>query len=94
MDWVNLLISFISGIVGGNIAAAALPKDKNLGAIGNSIAGLFGGGIGNYILQALGLFSQVSAQGAASGLDITSILTNVGSSGGQRGYFNGHHRLS
>ena len=39
MDIVNLLISLISGVVGGNIAGAAM-KDKSLGGLGNSIAGL------------------------------------------------------
>ena len=42
--WANLLISIISGIVGGNVAGAAVPADKNLGALGNTISGIFGGG--------------------------------------------------
>ena len=43
MEWANLIISLISGIVGGNIAGAALPADKNLGGLGNTITGIFGG---------------------------------------------------
>ena len=80
-NWVTLLISLVSGIVGGNVAGAALPEDKNLGALGNTIAGLFGGAAGGYIMQALGILSQATAQGASTGLDIGSILANVGASG-------------
>jgi uncharacterized membrane protein YeaQ/YmgE (transglycosylase-associated protein family) len=39
---VNLIIQLISGVVGGNAAAAAL-KDYNLGNLGNTIAGAIGG---------------------------------------------------
>lgn len=88
MDIVQLIISLVSGIVGGNIAGAALPEDKNLGALGNSISGLFGGGIGGYILKALGVLATAgtasaatAATGAAPGLDIGSLLANVGGSG-------------
>ena len=78
---VNLIVSLISGIVGGNIAGAAMP-DKSLGALGNSVAGFFGGGIGGYILQAIGLFSSVAGAGqATTGLDIGQILGNIGGSG-------------
>lgn len=81
----SLIISLISGIIGGNVAGAAVPADKNLGALGNSIAGFFGGGIGGYILQALGYLShagvQAGTQAASSGLDLSSILANVGTSG-------------
>lgn len=92
MEGLNLLISLISGIVGGNVAGAAMPEDKNLGALGNSITGLFGGALGGYILQALNVIQMFSTQvadhaattGAAAtstGLDIGSILANVGTSG-------------
>ena len=37
MDFLNLIISLISGAVGGNIAGAAL-KDRSLGTVGNSIS--------------------------------------------------------
>lgn len=83
MDIVNLLISLISGAVGGNAVGAAAP-DKSLGAIGNSIAGLIGGSLGGYILTALNLFNQVAGAAGTAGapsLDITEILANIGSSG-------------
>lgn len=84
MDIVNMLVTLVSGAVGGNAAGAAMP-DKSLGALGNSIAGIFGGGIGTYILQALGLFAQAAAQpGAATGpesFDIAHLIANVAASG-------------
>lgn len=78
MDIVNLLISLVSGAVGGNVSGAAA-SDKSLGTLGNSVAGLVGGGLGGYILQALGLLANATPEGA--GLDISSILANVGASG-------------
>ena len=54
MDIVSLIISLISGAVGGNIAGAAM-KEKSLGVLGNSIAGIVGGGIGCWILSAMGV---------------------------------------
>ena len=57
MDPTSLIVSLISGIIGGNVAGAAM-QDKNLGVLGNSITGLIGGGAGSYILQALDLFQR------------------------------------
>lgn len=73
---INLIISLFSGVIGGNVAGAAM-QDKSLGPVGNSVAGLVGGGIGGYILQALDVLSK---SGTAN-LDPTSILANVGTSG-------------
>jgi uncharacterized membrane protein YeaQ/YmgE (transglycosylase-associated protein family) len=69
MDILSLIINLISGAIGGNIAGAAL-KDQSLGTMGNSIAGILGGGIGATILQALG------ATGAG-GLDVGSLITSI-----------------
>ena len=76
MNIANLIISLISGIIGGNIAGAAM-TEKTLGPVGNSITGIIGGGIGGIILQLLGLFNQ----SGAAGIDIKSILSNIGSGG-------------
>jgi uncharacterized membrane protein YeaQ/YmgE (transglycosylase-associated protein family) len=75
MDLVGLLISLASGAVGGNIAGAAM-SDKNLGPLGNSIAGILGGGIGGALLQAAGVLAQ-----SGGGLDLGSIIGNVASGG-------------
>ena len=48
---IGLIIQLVSGAVGGNIAGAAM-KQYNLGTIGNSIAGLIGGGVGAQIIGA------------------------------------------
>lgn len=83
MDVVSIIISLISGVIGGNVAGAAMP-DKSLGAIGNTIAGLIGGGAGEFILKALGILATASAtggEGGANALDLTSILTNIGVGG-------------
>lgn len=86
MDWVNLLISVISGIAGGHIGGSVLPEDKALGGLGKTLSGLFGGAVGNYILQALGVLSQSGLLGpegtaAASQFDLSHILANIGTSG-------------
>jgi uncharacterized membrane protein YeaQ/YmgE (transglycosylase-associated protein family) len=75
MDLVGLLISVISGAVGGNIAGAAM-QDKSLGTLGNSIAGILGGGLGGALLRALGMLGQ-----SGGGLDLASIVGNVASGG-------------
>jgi hypothetical protein len=52
-------------------------KESSLGTLGNSIAGIVGGGLGGTILQ------MVMGTGAAGGggLDLQSILANVGGGG-------------
>ena len=44
MDITSLIIEAVSGAVGGNVAGAAM-KENSLGAVGNSIAGILGGGL-------------------------------------------------
>jgi uncharacterized membrane protein YeaQ/YmgE (transglycosylase-associated protein family) len=66
---VSWLISLITGGVGGNIAGALL-KNFSLGPIGNTIAGVLGGGLGGQILASL-------LGGGAS----TGLLSNVAGSG-------------
>lgn len=85
MDLVNLLITLVSGAAGGNIAGAAAPT-KSLGIAGNTIFGLIGGGLGQYLLKHF-LGVEVSAETvdtamkAVQGLDLTHVLENVGASG-------------
>jgi uncharacterized membrane protein YeaQ/YmgE (transglycosylase-associated protein family) len=45
MNIASLIIQLISGAVGGNVAGAAM-KESSLGTLGNSIAGIVGGGLG------------------------------------------------
>lgn len=73
---LNLLIQLISGIAGGNAAGSVL-KEKSLGVLGNSLAGLVGGGLGGQILQAL---LGIGATGGG-GLDLASIITQIAGGG-------------
>ena len=73
---LSLLIQLVSGILGGNVAGSLL-KEKSLGVIGNSLAGLVGGGVGGQILTALlGI-----ATSSGGGLDIGSIIAQIASGG-------------
>jgi uncharacterized membrane protein YeaQ/YmgE (transglycosylase-associated protein family) len=82
---INLIISLVSGAVGGNVAGAAV-SDKNLGTPANTVIGLLGGGVGDFLLKALGILATTAATGAAGAshehaFDISSLLTNIGVSG-------------
>jgi hypothetical protein len=76
MDITSLIIEAVSGAVGGNVAGAAM-KESSLGTVGNSIAGIVGGGLGGTILQTV----MGTAAAGGGGLDLQSILTNVGGGG-------------
>jgi hypothetical protein len=69
LDTVNLIITLISGAVGSNAVGAAL-EEQSLGTLGNSIAGILGGGIGAVLLQIMGV-----------GMD--SAAADLGALGGQ-----------
>lgn len=71
---MELIIQLIAGAIGGNAAGAVLKK-QSLGTLGNSLAGILGGGLGGQILGLLG------AGGAASGTDIAGIVQSLASGG-------------
>jgi hypothetical protein len=78
MNWLPLIIELVSGAVGGNIAGGLL-KQFNLGTLGNSIAGIVGGGIGG---QLLGMaVPALSGAAAGGGLDIASLVGQVAGGG-------------
>lgn len=72
---VGILIQLVTGAIGGNAAGKAMPK-LSLGNVGNTIAGIVGGGLGGQILSLLGI-----AGGSAGSLDLSSILASVLSGG-------------
>jgi uncharacterized membrane protein YeaQ/YmgE (transglycosylase-associated protein family) len=83
MNFTTIILQLISGGVGGNIAAALLKK-LNLGPVGNSIAGIVGGLITGQILRVLGsgaVAATAASAASTSGMDLTSILSNVGGAG-------------
>lgn len=70
-----LIIQLVSGAAGGN-AAGKMLKDASLGTVGNSIAGILGGGLGGQIMAMLGMDF-----GGAEGTDLSSILASVAGGG-------------
>jgi uncharacterized membrane protein YeaQ/YmgE (transglycosylase-associated protein family) len=76
MNIISLIIEIISGAIGGNVAGAAM-KENSLGTLGNSIAGIVGGGLGGSILQSI---TGNAATGGGS-LDLATILSNVAGGG-------------
>lgn len=71
---IDLIIQLISGAVGGNLAGALL-KNISLGPVGNSIAGILGGGIGGQLLgPLLGIAASTSGAG---GTDIAAIVSQI-----------------
>ena len=78
MNMIGLIIQLISGAVGGNVAGAAM-KENSLGPIGNSIAGLLGGGLGGTILQMVMGGTAAATSGGA--MDMATILSNVAGGG-------------
>lgn len=81
MNLTALIIQLVVGAIGGNAAGKAMP-DKSLGTLGNTVAGVLGGGVGGQILSAvLGGGVDAAAGAAASGLDIGSLVQNVAGGG-------------
>ena len=78
MNIISLIIEVISGAVGGNVAGAAM-KENSLGTMGNSIAGIVGGGLGGTILHAV--MGGTAAAGGGGSMDLTTILSNVAGGG-------------
>ena len=76
MNIISLIIEAISGAVGGNVAGAAM-KENSLGTLGNSIAGIVGGGLGGTLLQMV----MGSAATGGGSMDLTSILSSVAGGG-------------
>jgi hypothetical protein len=77
MDILSLLVQLGSGAAGGNLAGSMM-KNLSLGTLGNSLAGLVGGGLGGAILNsALGAAPAM----AGGGLDIGSIISQIAGGG-------------
>lgn len=80
MAWLPLIIQLVSGAAGGNIAAALL-KNLNLGTLGNSLAGILGGGLGGQLLSMAGMGGLAAGGAAAGGLDVGSIISSLAGGG-------------
>lgn len=83
MNVMGIVTDLIAGGVGGNLAGAVLKK-FDLGPVGNTVAGLVGGVGGGQLLSLLlsgGAAAGTAAATNGGGMDMTSILTNVGGAG-------------
>lgn len=72
---VALIISLVTGAVGGNVAGAVLKK-FSMGTLWNSVAGILGGGLGGALLSMLGIEA-----GPSGALDLEAIIGSVASGG-------------
>ncbi len=81
MDILTLLIQLVSGAIGGN-AAGSLKPNISLGTLGNTLAGLIGGGIGGQILQAALNLPSVAGGGALDPMALLTQIVSGGASGG------------
>lgn len=73
---MELIISLLSGAVGGNVAAKIFEKIDQ-GPLINSIAGIIGGGLGGSVLTSLGL----GGMAGEGGMDIGTIVSQVAGGG-------------
>lgn len=82
MDNLSLILSLLSGAVGGNVAGKAM-GDRDMGTVGNTVSGIIGGGIGDWVLKALGVLATSGATAAVAGttgeshLDVTALVINI-----------------
>ena len=81
MDIITLVIQLIAGALGGNIVGQ-FAKNLSLGFVGNTLAGLVGGGAGGYLLQALGVNVPPIDPSA---IDVTALAGQVGAGAGGGG---------
>ncbi len=72
MEILPLITVLISGAIGGNLAGSFMPK-VSLGKVGNTIAGIVGGGLGGYLFDMVGMSGTgVPGSGAT---DFRNIIT-------------------
>jgi hypothetical protein len=88
LDLLGLVLQLASGLVGGNLAGA-LFRSINMGFLGNSLAGIIGGGIGSQMVtSSLGQAAAMAAatpdpgailaQAAGGGIGGTVLMALVG----------------
>jgi hypothetical protein len=70
-----LLMQLGSGAIGGNVAGKAMP-DNSLGTLGNTIAGIAGGGIGGTLLSTV-----LGSAASGGGMGLGSIISQVAGGG-------------
>jgi len=75
---MELITSLLLGALGGNIGGALIQK-ISLGAIGNSIVGIIGGGIGAQIFQSAAMTNHLLASmiGGTAGGILVMVLVGI-----------------
>jgi hypothetical protein len=76
MNNTALAVHLVSGVIGGNLGgllAGSLRSDYNLGPVGNSIAGVVGGGL----ISAFVSFFPANLPAVMSSVNLTSISLNA-----------------
>ncbi|MFZ9030726.1 MAG: hypothetical protein EP302_05925 [Bacteroidetes bacterium] len=73
-EYLPLIIQLISGALGGNLAGKLFPG-ISLGALGNSISGILGGGVGGWLLSMMGLVEL------EAGMGLSSVLGSIAGGG-------------
>jgi hypothetical protein len=82
MDLISLLLPLFSGAAGGNLVGGIL-KNFNLGSLGNSLAGLIGGGVGSLVLgNLLGMPMPVTGGVDPDGAALLGQILGGGAGGG------------
>ena len=79
--YLPLIIQLISGAAGGHIAGK-IWKGFSMGTLGNTLAGLIGGGVGGWLFDMLGLApGDGMPTGSANGLDLETLLGSMAAGG-------------
>ena len=73
MNFMAIFIQLASGALGGNIAGALLGR-FGLGALGNSVVGIVGGGLAGQILWAMGAWGRNASAGSP---DLSAIFWSI-----------------
>ena len=82
MDLISLMLPFFSGAAGGNLVGGIL-KNFNLGSLGNSLAGLVGGGVGSLVLgNLLGMPMPTAGSVDPDGAALLGQILGGGAGGG------------
>ena len=77
-EYLPLIIQLISGAIGGNIAGKIF-ANFSMGSLGNSAAGILGGGLGGSLLMMMD-FSEAGAE-TTGVLNLETLLGSIAAGG-------------